>query len=766
MDTTQTTHTSVPPIVESAVSDVRDEADPVSQQRAAEIHDDKLHRGTDQAGNAGFTSELGRETPAALSTQGAAQAVVEPTAALRSPETPDAGDKMDITVDAPPEQPTPHVAHSQPEADGSAAAVPSPAGRSPLPAQSAALPATSGDQVMGEAPSPGKNVRAREDDDEDERDDGPAAKRSRIVDDGAVSADFKVPALPPLTTSLPAEPEPTSAATTAAPQQSPADGSRAITRPQHKFLLSAVRNLKRTKDAHLFTAPVDHVKMNIPTYPTIVTKPMDLGTMEDRLKNEKYATVDEVTADFNQIITNTTLFNGEEHPVTRAAKNMKGTFDRQLSNLPRPDVVEPTPAEKKAKKAGAPKTGPARRESRSSTGVAKSPTAPSAGAGSPTTFALGPSGTPLIRRDSTVGDGRPKREIHPPRPRDLPYSASKPKKKKYQWELKFCQEALNELLKPKYDTLSSPFRAPVDPVALNIPHYHKIVKKPMDLSTIGTKLRNGQYENAKEFEADVRLMFQNCYKFNPKGDPINNMGRQLEIIFDDKWAQKAQWIDDHAPASGPPSLASSPEPDDDDDDDDDEEDEEDSRIDMIQQQIEAMKEQVELMRKKKMSPAAGGKKAAKAAKATKKAKKPGLERSSSKAGAARPDKKKKKSGKKERTPYITYEQKQEISNRINTLPPNRMTTALKIIRDNMPNLKVSGAATGLTGAKLTLARASRTTSWSSTLTSCRTKCCTSCTSLSKSTRPAAISTRTPSPHGPSRKRRTRVARRGQRRTSR
>ena len=48
-----------------------------------------------------------------------------------------------------------------------------------------------------------------------------------------------------------------------------------------------------------------------------------------------------------------------------------------------------------------------------------------------------------------------------------------------------------------------------------------------------------------------------------------------------------------------------------------------------------------------------------------------------------------KSTKKTKLPYVTYEQKQDISNRINMLNEKHMQQALNIIRKNMPNLKVS-----------------------------------------------------------------------------
>lgn len=90
----------------------------------------------------------------------------------------------------------------------------------------------------------------------------------------------------------------------------------------------------------------------------------------------------------------------------------------------------------------------------------------------------------------------------------------------------------------KHYNYNFPFLAPVDAVALNLPNYHEIVKEPMDLGTIQSKLTNNLYENADEFEKDIRLMFRNCYAFNPEGTDVNMMGHRLEAIFDKKWVNK------------------------------------------------------------------------------------------------------------------------------------------------------------------------------------------------------------------------------------
>ncbi len=531
------------------------------------------------------------------------------------------------------------------------------------------------DHVMRDAPpSPAKLAREREDDD---MEDGPAAKRSRTDGDGSSAPEFKIPDLPAINTDV-------NGISSAGGQMA---SSNPMTKPRQKYVLRMLQNIKRTQNASYFNSPVDYVTLKIPTYPDIIKKPMDLRTIEEKLKANEYSSIDGFVADFNQIVENTQTFNGSEHLVTKCAYNMKASFDKQMSNLPSPDVAEPAPADKKKKQSvsSAPKVAPPRRESRSSLpGSARSPIA-----GSPQTFALGPQGVPLIRRDSTVDDGRPKREIHPPAPRDLPYANQKPRKKKFQWELKFCQHVIDELTKPRYQAIAFPFVSPVDPVAQNIPTYHKIIKSPMDLSTVRSKLNQGQYENAKEFEADIRLIFQNCYKFNGPAHAVSSMAKQLEGIFDSQWKQKGSWIEAHAPGSGPQSPGSSPDSDDDEEEeeeDEEEEDDEDAKIQLskLQQQIAAMSKQVELIQKKK-SPPAPGKKSGKGMKPEKKASKKAGSVSTTKATKGSVSSKSSKPSKLE---YVTYEQKQDISNRINILSESKMATALKIIRDNMPNLKV------------------------------------------------------------------------------
>lgn len=570
------------------------------------------------------------------------------------------------------------------------------------------LPPLQTDHEMKDAPSaplsPSKLSREREMDPAEE----PAAKRTKVEGENGMGADFKVPELP------------TPAAET--PGAIPAGGETGITKLQHKFLTKCLSSLKRMHDSRFYREPVDAVKLNIPNYHNVVTQPMDLGTMEKKLKAGQYQSPQEVADDFALMVRNAMTFNGPDHLVAQEGQKLEATFKKQIFNLPKPDEVE----EKKPKKV-AEKTSAARREPRTSTG------SQNAKATSPqnTTFALGPEGLPVIRRDSSNPDGRPKRSIHPPK-RDLPYS-TKPKKKKYQWELRFCQEVLDELHKPKHSYIAFAFYHPVDPVALNIPTYHSVIKKPMDLSTMQSKLKTGQYENAKEFEADMRLMFKNCYRFNIAGDPTYLAGQSLEAVFDEKWKQMGDYLAKHEPQHDQHSDSS----DEDSDEEEEESDEDTEKLTLLQKQIAEMSRQVEMITNKKKKTPPSSKKAGSKTKSGKK--------DSKKSGSKR-DKKSKSSYKSDKPRWVTYQEKQIISNGIGSLPDKKMQEALKIIQNNVPALKVSPPLCLHTAnAANNNCRVPKKPRSNWTSTSCPTTCCSCCSSSSRRTCPTSWMTKTLAP---------------------
>ncbi|KAG0130291.1 hypothetical protein HOY82DRAFT_486892 [Tuber indicum] len=506
------------------------------------------------------------------------------------------------------------------------------------------------------------------------------ASRSRDDDDGEG---------PPLKRAKTEEEMDVVSPTTAASYNSTAP----LTATQIKYLLVVIRSLRRTKDARPFTMPVDPIKLNVPNYFEVITNPMDLQTMEKKLNNKEYSSSRDFLADFNLILTNCVTFNGREHPVSENGRVMKAVFEKHMAGFPSADFVEPQKSKSTKKKGGgnttvntaAPKPPkpvapvPQAIKATQTKKESKRPVPTAAITAASPTFGLQPSGIPQIRRDSTAND-RPKREIHPPAPKDLPYSDVKPRRKKAASELRFCDIVLKELHKKQYHDTAFPFYVPVDPVALNIPDYFKIIKKPMDLSTISTKLKTNQYDSASDFEADIRLMFSNCYKFNPSDQHVHKCGKALENIFDQKWAEKASYTRDN-PGSHSPVSVSPPVEDEDEDMSGDESEDQEQNIRLLEQQLEAMKDQISAMKngqKKKKTPPATSTKRSKGGSS----RKGSLVSTAPPANPSRP-----KKGKKEKkVPYITMEQKTELSERINFLPTGKMAYALKMIRENMPDL--------------------------------------------------------------------------------
>lgn len=71
-----------------------------------------------------------------------------------------------------------------------------------------------------------------------------------------------------------------------------------------------------------------------------------------------------------------------------------------------------------------------------------------------------------------------------------------------------------------------PFITPVskDDVA----DYYDVIKEPMDLSTMESKLEADQYDKPEDFIKDARLIFDNCRKYNNESTPYAKCANKLE----------------------------------------------------------------------------------------------------------------------------------------------------------------------------------------------------------------------------------------------
>ncbi|OXB53190.1 hypothetical protein ASZ78_001100 [Callipepla squamata] len=89
------------------------------------------------------------------------------------------------------------------------------------------------------------------------------------------------------------------------------------------------------------------------------------------------------------------------------------------------------------------------------------------------------------------------------------------------WICTFCRDLSKPEVEYDCDNLQHSKKGKtaqgLSPVDQRIPNYYKIIKKPMDLSTVKKKLQkkhSQHYQTPEDFVADVRLIFKNCERFN------------------------------------------------------------------------------------------------------------------------------------------------------------------------------------------------------------------------------------------------------------
>lgn len=104
-------------------------------------------------------------------------------------------------------------------------------------------------------------------------------------------------------------------------------------------------------------------------------------------------------------------------------------------------------------------------------------------------------------------------------------------------QFKRCEAIVKELKKEKYQGMNWPFLNPVDADAWGASDYYDIIKEPMDMTTYERKLYEYQYSNEDELAEDIRLMFRNCYKYNPPNHLVHTLGQEFEEIFERQWAK-------------------------------------------------------------------------------------------------------------------------------------------------------------------------------------------------------------------------------------
>ncbi|CAL8107597.1 unnamed protein product [Orchesella dallaii] len=216
-----------------------------------------------------------------------------------------------------------------------------------------------------------------------------------------------------------------------------------------------IKKLDKKDTKGIFFEPVS--EEDAPEYFTVITKPMDLSTMEKKAKEGQYLSLDDLEADFNLMIDNCMTFNDDTTMFYKIAVKMRehGTKIFQDAKLKVKKQLDVQFSE----------------------------------------FAndLNPSNVQVKSEGKT--ETKVKIEVG-----ECPPSSAL---------LKVLNDLLDRLAKLDKDEI---FSEPVDPE--EVPEYLTMIEKPMDFSTMRNKITTQQYSCVEDFEADFVLTMDNCMLFN------------------------------------------------------------------------------------------------------------------------------------------------------------------------------------------------------------------------------------------------------------
>lgn len=385
-----------------------------------------------------------------------------------------------------------------------------------------------------------------------------------------------------------------------------------------------------------FQTPVDALKLNIPDYHKIIENPMDFGTIKKRLENNFYWSARECINDFNTVFTNCYVYNKPGEDIVVMAQTLEKIFLTRMATMPKEEtelaLVPKTPvasgltgaaaaAADKAKKTGRPVRSmsitsstsemdiggdsmdgslvppPAKKKQTVKRKQADTTTPGGGGGGGGGPPVSVPSTVPSVpslamgemdaaeleasRRES----GRQIKRVTKDLPDFQPQHSSKPKGKLSD-SLRACNEILKEIFSKKHAGYAWPFYKPVDTELLDLHDYKKVIKTPMDLGTIRNRLENRHYNTSAEFAADMRLIFSNCFKYNPPDHEVVHMAKKLQDVFEMRYAKIPD--ESRAGEDGQKSMGLSQHY----ESDNDSEDEREKKLLMLQEQLRHMQEQI------------------------------------------------------------------------------------------------------------------------------------------------------------------------------
>lgn len=243
---------------------------------------------------------------------------------------------------------------------------------------------------------------------------------------------------------------------------------------QFKYIEDAIfPKILKSNHSFAFRKPVDPIELNIPDYFEKIKHPMDLSTIKANLKKRTYNNIEEVKADFDLMFQNCYTYNSAENPVHKSALQLEKLLSNYWNQIPS------TFTEVKKKKKS----------------------------------------EPIKEAPREIKEMRDSKEFD-----------DHTKKRKVTVDLGICQNVMNELLKQKHAPFMWPFYDPV--TEESAPGYTNVIKHPTDLKTIQKKIDENKFDSVDDFHKELKLMVNNCFKYNSETKKIYDNAIEVEKLFE------------------------------------------------------------------------------------------------------------------------------------------------------------------------------------------------------------------------------------------
>ncbi|XP_010470300.1 PREDICTED: bromodomain-containing protein 4 [Camelina sativa] len=154
----------------------------------------------------------------------------------------------------------------------------------------------------------------------------------------------------------------------------------------------------------------------------------------------------------------------------------------------------------------------------------------------------------VLQKETKTPDEKPQASKN--EPENTPISLQKEEKKSdlnSRYNKQELEDSLTVIKKIMKMDAADPFNAPVNPEALGIPDYFDIIKTPMDFGTICNNFeKSNKYMNSEDVYKDVQYIWNNCSKYNKKGDYIVDLMKRVKKNFMKYWTAAGLYTEQSA----------------------------------------------------------------------------------------------------------------------------------------------------------------------------------------------------------------------------